>query len=65
MAVVGSRGQAVDYLLLTHYHVDHIGGMQESRSGIPIRHYVGHGPSIEEREQVGVPAGYAELYGKA
>jgi competence protein ComEC len=56
----------IDYLVTTHYHVDHIGGMQELAKQVPIRHFVDHGPSVEEREQVaGFQAAYAELRAKA
>jgi competence protein ComEC len=67
MAAVTDAGlKQIDYLLSTHYHVDHIGGMQELAKRIPIGHFIDHGPSIEEREQVqGFQAAYAELYGKA
>ena len=67
MAVLTEVGvKEIDYLISTHYHVDHIGGMQELAKRIPIKHYVDHGPSSEEREQVaGFQASYAELYGKA
>ena len=67
MAVLGEVGvKEIDYLISTHYHVDHIGGMQELAKRVPIKHYVDHGPSSEEREQVaGFQAAYAELYGKA
>jgi beta-lactamase superfamily II metal-dependent hydrolase len=44
--------QRLDYLLSTHYHVDHIGGLLELSERVPIAHYVDHGPSVEEREQV-------------
>jgi len=67
MAVVSEIGlKQIDYLLLTHYHVDHIGGVQELAKRIPIKHFLDHGPSVEEREQVaGFQQAYAELYGKA
>jgi competence protein ComEC len=56
----------LDHLLLTHYHVDHIGGVQELAKRIPIANFVDHGPSVEPNEQVaGFQAAYAELYGKA
>jgi len=56
----------IDHLILTHYHVDHIGGLQELAKRIPIKHFIDHGPSIEPREQVpGFQAMYAELYAKA
>ena len=56
----------IDYLISTHYHVDHIGGVQELAKRIPIGTFVDHGPSVEEREQVqGFQAAYKELYDKA
>jgi beta-lactamase superfamily II metal-dependent hydrolase len=56
----------IDYLVSTHYHVDHIGGMQELAKRMPIATFVDHGPSVEEREQVAnFQASYKELYDKA
>lgn len=56
----------IDYLVSTHYHVDHVGGMQELATRIPIGHYVDHGPNVEEREQVqGFSAAYEALRSKA
>ena len=56
----------IDHLILTHYHVDHIGGLQELAKRISIKHFIDHGPSIEPREQVqGFQAMYAEMYAKA
>jgi beta-lactamase superfamily II metal-dependent hydrolase len=56
----------IDYLVSTHYHVDHIGGMQELASRIPIGTFVDHGPTVEQREQVpNFQALYKELYDKA
>ncbi len=67
MAAVADAGLTkIDYLLSTHYHVDHIGGMQELAKRITIGTFIDHGPSVEEREQVaGFQQAYAELYGKA
>ena len=39
-------------ILSTHYHVDHIGGMQELSKRIPIATYIDHGPNTEAKEQV-------------
>jgi beta-lactamase superfamily II metal-dependent hydrolase len=67
VAVLAEVGvKEIDYLVSTHYHVDHIGGIQELAKRVAIKHYIDHGPSSEEREQVaGFQAAYAELYGKA
>ena len=47
----------IDYLVLTHYHGDHAGGVVELAGLIPIRHFVDHGPSQEETRNV--PQTYA------
>lgn len=67
MAAINDAGlKQIDYLISTHYHVDHIGGLQELAKAIPIGTYIDHGPNVEDREQVqGFQAAYAELYGKA
>ena len=67
MAMLSDAGVTrIDYLVSTHYHVDHIGGMQELAKRVSIGHYIDHGPSVEEREQVqGFQAAYAELRSKA
>jgi len=58
--------KAIDHVILTHYHVDHVGGLQELAKRVPIKHYIDHGPSVEEREQVqGFQAAYTELHAKA
>ena len=58
--------QQIDHLILTHYHGDHVGGLQELAKQIPIKHFYDHGPSSEPREQVpGFQAMYAELTAKA
>jgi beta-lactamase superfamily II metal-dependent hydrolase len=47
----------IDYLVLTHYHVDHAGGVPELASRIPIRTFVDHGPTFDKL--VNVPQYYA------
>jgi beta-lactamase superfamily II metal-dependent hydrolase len=66
MATLADAGvKALDYLLLTHYHVDHVGGVPELAKRIPIRHFIDHGPTVEPDEQVvGFSQAYAELHGK-
>lgn len=67
MAAITDAGVTkIDYLITTHYHGDHVGGLQELAKRIPIATFVDHGPTVEEREQVqGFQQAYAELYGKA
>ncbi len=56
----------LDYLVSTHYHGDHVGGMPELAKRVAIGHYFDHGPTVEQREQAkGFSTTYAELYGKA
>ena len=72
MAAIADAGvKQIDYMLSTHYHVDHVGGLQELAKRIPIQHYVDHGPTVEGpltplREQVeGFWEAYGTLHGKA
>src|SRR5882672_575241 len=67
MAAIKDAGvKQIDFLISTHYHIDHIGGLLGLAKQIPIAHFIDHGPNVEEREQAqGFQAAYAELYGKA
>jgi beta-lactamase superfamily II metal-dependent hydrolase len=67
MAVLAEAGvKQIDYLISTHYHIDHVGGLQELAKRVAIGHYVDHGPTVEEREQIaGFQQVYAGLYGRA
>jgi competence protein ComEC len=66
MAAINDAGlKQLDYLLVTHYHVDHVGGVEALAKSIPIKHFIDHGPSVEPREQVaGFQAMYKDLYEK-
>ena len=37
----------LDYLLVTHYHSDHVGNAAALAAKIPIRTFVDHGPTVE------------------
>lgn len=37
----------IDYLLITHYHADHVGGVQNLSHKLPIVNFVDHGPNHE------------------
>jgi beta-lactamase superfamily II metal-dependent hydrolase len=37
----------IDYLVTTHWHGDHYGGMVELASRVPIRTFVDHGPTVQ------------------
>jgi competence protein ComEC len=37
----------IDYLLVTHFHTDHVGGVPALASKVPIGTFVDHGPTVE------------------
>jgi competence protein ComEC len=37
----------IDYVLLTHYHVDHTGGVPQLAAKIPVGTFIDHGPNRE------------------
>jgi len=37
----------IDYLVITHFHGDHVGGVPQLAAKLPIKHFVDHGPSRE------------------
>jgi beta-lactamase superfamily II metal-dependent hydrolase len=67
MEVLGTAGvRQLDHVILTHYHRDHVGGLEELAKRIPIEHYIDHGPNSEPKEQIaGFQAMYSELTAKA
>jgi len=38
----------IDHLLITHYHVDHVGGVPELAKRVPIGEFLDHGPNRED-----------------
>jgi competence protein ComEC len=40
----------IDYLLITHYHGDHVGGYLELSKLIPIKNYVDHGTTVQPEQ---------------
>jgi competence protein ComEC len=46
----------IDYLLITHYHGDHVGGVPELAKRLPIQTFIDHGPSAEQT--LNVPQNY-------
>ena len=48
MEVVHDAGLTqIDNLIITHWHGDHFGGLQEVAKQIPIKHYWDHGPNVQ------------------
>jgi competence protein ComEC len=47
-AAAASLGiKKIDYLLMTHYHVDHVGGIGSLLKELPVDTFVDHGPNRE------------------
>ncbi len=40
----------VDYLVITHYHADHVGGMEQLASRLKFRTVITHGPTTESNK---------------
>ncbi len=40
----------IDYLLITHFHQDHVGGVPNLAAQIPIRAFIDHGPNRETEQ---------------
>ena len=56
----------VDYLVSSHYDIDHIGGLQELSERVPIHNYVDHGATVvPDEEYPGFQARYKSIYEKA
>jgi len=48
-AVAGKAGvNRIDYLLITHYHSDHVGGVPELAKLLPISNFIDHGLEVEK-----------------
>jgi beta-lactamase superfamily II metal-dependent hydrolase len=67
MAAIGDAGvKQIDYMVISHYHVDHVGGFQALSAKIPMKHFIDHGEDKDVREQVpGFYAWYTAMAEKA
>jgi beta-lactamase superfamily II metal-dependent hydrolase len=67
LAVLQAAGvKQIDHMVSTHYHGDHVGGLEELASKIPMVQFIDHGATSEPKEMVpGFQKMYAELYAKA
>ena len=55
----------IDYVLITHYHQDHVGGAPQLADSIPIGTFIDHGPSAETgKEAEGLFSAYQKLLQK-
>jgi competence protein ComEC len=61
MEAISAAGvNRIDYLVSTHYHSDHVGGMQELAARVPVATFVDHGPTVEP--PTGPVAGFWDAY---
>jgi competence protein ComEC len=51
----------IDYLLITHFHDDHVGGVANLLDRLPVANYLDHGISIETKNY---PTPYATAFAK-
>ena len=67
MAAVKDAGLTrIDRVITTHYHGDHIGGLPELATRIPIQEFIDHGPNVQPGGQIdAVMQQYAALHAKA
>ena len=56
----------IDHLITTHYHGDHIGGLSELATRIPIKEFIDHGPNTQPNATTDafLQDGYRDLYTK-
>ena len=47
----------IDYVLITHFHMDHVGGVPQLAERFPIGTFIDHGENRETTDQRGVGAG--------
>src|SRR5579863_3405962 len=46
-AATAAGVRQIDYLVITHYHQDHVGGVPQLAARLPIRTFVDHGSNFE------------------
>jgi len=42
--------QQIDYVLITHFHRDHVGGVPQLVDGIKVGTFIDHGPNLEDSQ---------------
>jgi beta-lactamase superfamily II metal-dependent hydrolase len=68
MAAINDAGlKQIDQFVITHYHGDHFGGLEELAKQIPIRNFIDHGPNVQAAPAVDtfLQNVYPKLYASA
>jgi beta-lactamase superfamily II metal-dependent hydrolase len=52
----------IDYLLITHYHADHVGGVPQLAEKLPIKNFVDHGDNTETGKQAEILSNAYKAY---
>lgn len=56
----------IDYLVITHFHADHVGGVPQLVAKLPVKHFVDHGPNNEKGEAAdALYAAYKNAWGSS
>ncbi|MCU1295153.1 MAG: beta-lactamase domain protein [Bryobacterales bacterium] len=50
-----AKVKKIDYLLITHFHMDHVGGVPQLVAKIPVGTFIDHGPNRETSNSAQVP----------
>ena len=51
----------IDYLVTTHYHSDHVGGVAQLAARLPIRQFIDHGSTVDDDERALFQIGRAHV----
>jgi beta-lactamase superfamily II metal-dependent hydrolase len=63
LALADAGVKQIDHMVITHYHGDHIGGLEALAGRIPIKRFYDHGDNVDAREQApGFQAWYRAYY---
>lgn len=53
LAAKAAGVKQIDYLVVTHYHTDHVGGVPQVAETLPVKMFVDHGPNNESGKTAG------------
>jgi len=51
VAAKHAKIKKIDYVLITHYHSDHVGGVPQLLKKMTVEHFADHGPNREESKE--------------